>query len=218
MKLKHFGYLFFTTLVLLASMQACSHESYSDPNGAICFERDILPIFNSKCASSGCHDASSRAEGYVLDSYKHIMKNGISKGRPNSSELYTTIIDGEMPPRRSPKLTSAEINLIHDWIADGAKNGINCVPRCDSSQFAFSTAILPLMNKYCVGCHSSGNASGNVDLSSYASVKNSFSQGGGLMTSLNHNGYFPMPKGGNKLSDCEINQVQKWINAGALNN
>lgn len=48
MKLKHFGYLFFTTLVLLAYMQACSHESYSDPNGAICFERDILPIFNSK--------------------------------------------------------------------------------------------------------------------------------------------------------------------------
>ena len=218
MKLKHFGYLFFTTLVLLASMQACSHDTYSDPNGPICFERDILPIFNSKCASSGCHDASSRAEGYVLDSYKHIMKGGISKGHPNASELYSTIIDGEMPPRRSPKLTSSEINLIHDWIAAGAKNGINCVSRCDSSQFAFSTAILPLMNKFCVGCHSSGNASASVDLSSYTGVKKSISQGQGLMTSINQNGNFPMPKGGNKLIDCEINQVKRWINAGAPNN
>lgn len=177
-------------------MQACSHESYSDPNGPICFERDILPIFNSKCASSGCHDANRGAEGYVLDTYKHIMSSGIAKGHPTSSKLYTIIIDGEMPPKNSPKLTFGEINLIHDWIAAGAKNGINCISRCDSSQFAFSTAILPLMNKFCVGCHSSGNASGKVDLSSYAGVKNSFNQGGGLMTSLRHNGYFPMPKGG----------------------
>jgi len=39
-----------------------------------------------------------------------------------------------------------------------------------------------------------------------------------LMKSLDHTGYYPMPKGGNKLSDCEINQVKNWINAGALNN
>jgi len=216
MKLKHFGYLLFTTLVLLASMQACSHDTYSDPNGPICFERDILPIFNSRCASSGCHDANSSAEGYVLDSYKHITKSGISKGRPISSELYTIIVDGEMPPKRSPKLTNDEVNLIHDWIAAGAKNGINCVSRCDSSQFTFSKSILPLMNKYCVGCHSASNPSAAVDVSSYTGVKASISKG--LMKSLDHTGYYPMPKGGNKLSDCEINQVKNWINAGAPNN
>jgi hypothetical protein len=26
-----------------------------------------------------------------------------------------------------------------------------------------------------------------------------------------------MPKGGKKLSDCEIKQFEKWINAGAKN-
>jgi hypothetical protein len=31
-------------------------------------------------------------------------------------------------------------------------------------------------------------------------------------------GYSAMPKGGNKLADCQITQVQKWIQAGALNN
>jgi hypothetical protein len=216
MKFKHFAVIAALSITLIWGMQSCQHESMGDPNAAICFERDILPIFNSKCASSGCHDANSSAEGYVLDSYKHITKSGISKGRPNSSELYTIIVDGEMPPKRSPKLTNDEVNLIHDWIAAGAKNGINCVSRCDSSQFTFSKSILPLMNKYCVGCHSTGNSSAAVDVSSYAGVKSSISKG--LMKSLDHTGYYPMPKGGSKLSDCEINQVKNWINAGALNN
>lgn len=216
--MKRFGFLVLATAGLIAAMQSCAHEVFSDPNGSICFERDILPIFNSKCASSGCHDANSSAEGYVLDSYKHITSSGISKGHPSSSKLYNIIIDGEMPPRRSPKLTTNEINLIRDWIADGAKNGINCASVCDSAKFTFAAVISPMMNKYCVGCHSSGNPSGNVDLSTYVGVKNSITQNQGLLMSLNQNGYYPMPKGGNKLSACEINQVKNWINAGAPNN
>lgn len=216
--MKRFGFLVVATAGLIAAMQSCAHEIFSDPNARICFERDILPIFNSKCASSGCHDANSSAEGYVLDSYKHITSSGISKGHPSSSKLYNIIIDGEMPPRRSPKLTTNEINLIRDWIADGAKNGINCASVCDSAKFTFAAVILPMMNKYCVGCHSSGNPSGNVDLSTYVGVKNSITQNQGLLMSLNQNGYYPMPKGGNKLSACEINQVKNWINAGAPNN
>jgi len=217
-QMKRFGFLVVATAGLIAAMQSCAHEIFSDPNARICFERDILPIFNSKCASSGCHDANSSAEGYVLDSYKHITNSGISKGHPSSSKLYNIIIDGEMPPRRSPKLTTNEINLIRDWIADGAKNGINCASVCDSAKFTFAAVILPMMNKYCVGCHSSGNPSGNVDLSTYVGVKNSITQNQGLLMSLNQNGYYPMPKGGNKLSACEINQVKNWINAGAPNN
>jgi len=217
-QMKRFGFLVLATAGLIAAMQSCAHEVFSDPNGRICFERDILPIFNSKCASSGCHDANSSAEGYVLDSYKHITSSGISKGHPSSSKLYNIIIDGEMPPRRSPKLTTNEINLIRDWIADGAKNGINCASVCDSAKFTFAAVISPMMNKYCVGCHSSGNPSGNVDLSNYVGVKNSITQNQGLLMSLNQNGYYPMPKGGNKLSACEINQVKNWINAGAPNN
>jgi len=217
-QMKRFGFLVVATAGLIAAMQSCAHEIFSDPNARICFERDILPIFNSKCASSGCHDANSSAEGYVLDSYKHITSSGISKGHPSSSKLYNIIIDGEMPPRRSPKLTTNEINLIRDWIADGAKNGINCASVCDSAKFTFAAVISPMMNKYCVGCHSSGNPSGNVDLSTYVGVKNSITQNQGLLMSLNQNGYYPMPKGGNKLSACEINQVKNWINAGAPNN
>jgi hypothetical protein len=72
-----------------------------------------------------------------------------------------------------------------------------------------------MMTKYCVGCHAYPNASAQVELSGYIGVKNAINQG--LLKSLDHSGYYPMPKGGAKLSDCEINQVRNWIQRGAPN-
>jgi mono/diheme cytochrome c family protein len=186
-----------------------------DPNAAICFERDILPIFNSKCAMSGCHDAGTAAEGYDLSNYSKIVGDGIVKGKPGKSEIYEEIEDGEMPPKGYTKLSDAEKQLLYDWIADGAKNGINCAVKCDSTISGFASAIQPIMTKYCVGCHSYPNASAQVELSGYIGVKNAINQG--LLKSIDHSGYYPMPKGGAKLSDCEINQVRKWIQRGAPN-
>jgi uncharacterized membrane protein len=196
-------------------MQSCQHEQMGDPNAAICFERDILPIFNSKCAMSGCHDAGTAAEGYDLSNYKKIISDGIVKGKPNSSELYEVVADNEMPPKGYTKLSDAEKQMLYDWIADGAKNGINCAVKCDSAVSGFSAVIQPMMTKYCVGCHAYPNASAQVELSGYIGVKNAINQG--LLKSLDHSGYYPMPKGGAKLSDCEINQVRNWIQRGAPN-
>jgi mono/diheme cytochrome c family protein len=73
------------------------------------------------------------------------------------------------------------------------------------------------MNTYCKGCHNQASLGGGIDLSTYATVK--ASAAGRLMGSINHTaGYSAMPKGSNKLSDCQIRQIQKWINAGTLNN
>lgn len=215
MRFKQFLVIGALALTFVWGMQSCQHESMGDPNAAICFERDILPIFNSKCAMSGCHDAGTAAEGYRLDSYKQIVSQGIVKGKPNSSEIYDEIAKNSMPPRKSTQMTSEEKKLIYDWIAAGAKNGINCAVQCDSSVSGFASSIQPTMNKYCVGCHSASNASAGVDLSSHTGVKASV--GKGLMNSLDHVGYFPMPKGGNKLSACEINQVRNWIKRGTPN-
>ena len=39
------------------------------------------------------------------------------------------------------------------------------------------------------------------------------------MGTINHaSGFSRMPKGGGKLTDCEISQLQKWIDNGILNN
>ncbi len=201
-------------LILSVIIPGCEHTSVTD--SGICFERDIQPIFNSKCAMSGCHDAGTKAEGYLLDNYNHIVRKGLVKGSANNSEIYEEIVDGKMPPRGYTKLSSSELALIREWIDAGAPNGTNCPTVCDSALFTFSGQVQPLMNKYCVGCHSASNASAGVDVSSYTGVKNSINSG--LVASLEHTGYFPMPKGGNKLTNCEIAQVKKWIAAGAPNN
>ncbi len=215
MNIKKFSLIAAFAFVGVWGMQSCQHEQMGDPNAAICFERDILPIFNSKCAMSGCHDAGTAAEGYDLSNYSKIVGDGIVKGKPGKSEIYEEIEDGEMPPKGYTKLTDAEKQLLYDWIADGAKNGINCAVKCDSTISGFASAIQPIMTKYCVGCHSYPNASAQVELSGYIGVKNAINQG--LLKSIDHSGYYPMPKGGAKLSDCEINQVRKWIQRGAPN-
>jgi hypothetical protein len=215
MNFKHFTVIAALSITLIWGMQSCQHESMGDPNAAICFERDILPIFNSKCAMSGCHDAGTSAEGYTLDNYKNIVSDGIVAGKPNKSEVYESIADGEMPPKGYTKLSDAEKQMLYDWIADGAKNGINCAVKCDSAVSGFTAVIQPMMTKYCVGCHAYPNASAQVELSGYSGVKNAINQG--LLKSLDHSGYYPMPKGGAKLSDCEINQVRNWIQRGAPN-
>jgi len=215
MKFKQFFVIAALSITFIWGMQSCQHESMGDPNAAICFERDILPIFNSKCAMSGCHDAGTSAEGYTLDNYKNIVSDGIVAGKPNKSEVYESIADGEMPPKGYTKLSDAEKQLIYDWIVGGAKNGINCAVKCDSAVSGFSAVIQPMMTKYCVGCHAYPNASAQVELSGYIGVKNAINQG--LLKSLDHSGYYPMPKGGAKLSDCEINQVRNWIQRGAPN-
>jgi hypothetical protein len=215
MNIKKFSLIAAFAFVGVWGMQSCQHEQMGDPNAAICFERDILPIFNSKCAMSGCHDAGTAAEGYDLSNYKKIVSHGIVKGKPNSSELYEVVADNEMPPKGYTKLSDAEKQMLYDWIADGAKNGINCAVKCDSAVSGFTAVIQPMMTKYCVGCHAYPNASAQVELSGYIGVKNAINQG--LLKSMDHTGYYPMPKGGAKLSDCEINQVRNWIQRGAPN-
>ncbi len=58
----------------------------------ICFQRDILPIFLSNCAMSGCHDAQSHKGGYVLTSYATITEKGIKPYRPEKSKIYKVLI------------------------------------------------------------------------------------------------------------------------------
>jgi hypothetical protein len=187
-------------------------------DGSVCFESSVLPIFLSSCAKSGCHDANSRREGYVLNSYASIVSRGISPGNANGSKLYKILFasgEDRMPP--DAPLTQAQKDSIALWINQGAKNTVNCNCNCDTTKFTYATIIQPLLSSTCVGCHKPGSLGGNIDLSTYTSVKIQASNGK-LLGSIQHSaGYSPMPQGG-KLSDCQITQIKNWINAGAVNN
>jgi hypothetical protein len=93
------------------------------------------------------------------------------------------------------------------------------VGSCDSSAVTYSGTVAPvLQSNGCTSCHSGGAPSGNISLASYSDVR-IVAQNGRLYGAISHTaGFAPMPQGGNKMSDCTINKIKAWIDAGAPNN
>lgn len=214
-------------IAAVVTLTACKHQVYVLPvsmrteDSSQCFERDILPIFQSNCAKSNCHD-SRGAGGYVLDSYANIIKEGIVPGNYAASKIYQSLIaSGEdLMPKDAPALSPTQIALIRQWIYEGAVNSTNCSSNCDTNNYTYSGAIKPLFDTYCDGCHNSMSAAstgGGYVLDTYDGMK-TVALNGSLVGSLTENGYPLMPQTGGPLSDCQITQVKKWVAAGAPNN
>lgn len=220
-----------TAIFLLSMINGCKHEIYLPADGSadttvvvencspdtVYFSNQVFPLINSTCAKAGCHDAISHEEGLNLTSYTNIMKY-IVPFNPSRSKLFTVLTkSGEerMPQPPNAPWTSQQIALFRTWINQGAlNNGCNS---CDTADFKYSTAIQPIIQNNCVGCHSGSSASGNINLSTYAGVK-AVVVNGKLFGSISWAaGYSAMPKGA-KLTDCKIKQVKKWIDAGSPNN
>ena len=195
----------------------------------ICFTQNIAPIFQSNCGKTGCHDVTSHKEGYVLTNYNTIMQNseGIVPHYPNSSKLFTITSSsaGEdiMPPSPNPPLTSAQRELLRQWIADGALNS-NCPwTTCDTTgTISFISGVDPIIQTNCVGCHNATNTSGGVTLNGYTQVKyysETLRNGTPIIVgALRHkSGFIPMPPSG-ILNTCQIRTVELWISQGMLNN
>ena len=190
-------------------------------NTTVCFETEILPIFQSNCAKSGCHDAITHEKDYIFDSYANIIREGIVFGNATNSEVYEVLFEtgnDKMPPAPNPDLTPAQKALIGKWINEGAVNTTNCGTSCDTAQFKYGANISLIMSNYCTGCHGGTAPSANINLTTHAGVS-AQATNGRLTGAITHTaGYSPMPKNAAKLSDCQIIQVKNWVAAGAPNN
>ena len=246
---KRFTYIITAALLLfcLVFANGCKHEPVypigqepvgggnggpggpGNPGGEPCdpsviyFEQQILPIFISNCAMSGCHDAGTAQDGIVLTSYSSIMNSDvIEPGDANDSEVYEVITETD-PDKRMPQppqnpLTSAQISLIQQWINQGAQNNSCAQTACDTFNVTFSASVKPILQNSCQGCHSGASPSAGIDLSTHAGVQ-TVALNGRLYGAVNHvTGYKPMPQGGNKLPFCDIRKIKIWIDAGAPNN
>jgi hypothetical protein len=98
----------------------------SDPNGPpqfVSFSGDLIPIFNTHCNSSGCHDAvPSHAPSLVPDkAYNALISGGfVNTAVPNQSTIYVVCQTGAMPPTGA--LKASDTQKILDWIRNGAPN------------------------------------------------------------------------------------------------
>jgi len=92
---------------------------------------------------------------------------------------------------------------------------------CDLTNVTFAATVTPILQASCYSCHSNSNAAssgGGIKIQNYVDVV-ILANNGKLMGTINHaSGYQAMPQGGGKLTDCEISQLQKWIENGKLNN
>ena len=229
--MKQIAYVWMSTLLSFFFL-SCKHDPYfpivdlSEQTGIdkpcdpsiIYFEKDVMPLLLSSCAYTGCHDAKTAAEGVILDTYENTLRTGgVVPFKPGDSELYEYLFesgDDRMPPSPDSPLSQKEKDLIRDWIGQGAENFV--CNSCDTAVFTFTRAIQPMLDSYCLRCHNDTRSDGGVSLSGYNKVKTSVDNGSFWGTLTATNGFPLMPQGA-PITDCELEQVRKWIENGAQN-
>ena len=87
------------------------------------FAADILPILNSNCNSSGCHNTSTAGGGYIFDNYNEV-KSALNNdsARVMSSIIQDNSTNVEYMPKGGGKLSDCEISKITIWVSSGAPN------------------------------------------------------------------------------------------------
>ena len=190
------------------------------------FQRDILPMLQSNCAKSGCHDEATAQNGVILTSYEKVTQTGdINIFNPTDSDIYEVLVDDDpddrMPPSPNTPLSDDQAALILKWIQQGAQD-LSCTDSsansCDTISVSYSQTVSPILTNHCTGCHSGASASGGIQLNTHAGVA-AVAQNGRLWGAISHqNGYSPMPQGGDQLPACELSQIKAWIDDGALDN
>lgn len=94
----------------------------SAQTATVSFVNDVLPILQSRCVN--CHGGERTQKGLNLTTFANLMagsENGsvIAPGNSDTSKLAELIISQKMP-KRGPKLTPPQIQIIVDWINQGA--------------------------------------------------------------------------------------------------
>ena len=111
-------------IMLLVLLAGCDSE--------VSFSKNVMPILEAKCLS--CHaegEKGFKASGLSVESYEQVMKGTrdgpvIEPGYSYFSTLQIVVEHRADPsssmPKQSAKLSSAEIQIIGEWIDQGARN------------------------------------------------------------------------------------------------
>jgi len=99
-------------------------EAVAAEVSTISFANDVMPIIQSRCVN--CHGGRSVEEGLLMRSYDEILvgsDNGpvIVPGDVTQS-LLVELITAQKMPKKGPKLTPPQIQVITEWVAAGAPN------------------------------------------------------------------------------------------------
>jgi cytochrome c553 len=116
--------------------KAIEASSKTDAALAKQFHGTVLPILRDQCFR--CHGEKEKG-GLKLDSRESVLRAGESElvavvpGKPEESELIEQVRSGAMPPTGSP-LSEEEIQVLENWIRDGAVWPAPLIPQEQVSQ------------------------------------------------------------------------------------
>ena len=202
--------------------------------GVVYFENQILKLIVTKCAMTrpGCHGVAPFAFGSdgAID-FRTYAGNllFVDPGAPYNSEIYEKNTkrdpDDRMPPPGIWQLTAEEVELIYDWIAQGALNN-RCEPCEDTLYDSFELTISPLLYKNCSGCHNSQVNAGSISFYAYPPVMNNINKTGveamcqSILSTLKYSDTnattSAMPRNIGKLYECEVKKIEKWVDVTLL--
>jgi hypothetical protein len=233
-------YLSLSVIILLAVFSwvtSCTHVANIANIPEICFTSDILPIFSSNCAISGCHDGGGGADSHMaLNSYAEISRR-VTPGNPNGSSLYQAIIAkwaNRMPPNKPLSLENRE--KIRIWIEQGAPE-TTCTDTTGNTgntgntggtyvaRACFSRDILPVIVSKCgsTGCHDATTHREGYNYTTYTNILSSVTPGNPTasrlykaMTTATGESKMP-PSGSPQMTTAEKDSINHWIAYGALN-
>jgi uncharacterized membrane protein len=106
--------------VRVADAAAAEEPKKADEKKAPSFKTDVMPILSDACAN--CHAGRKKKAGVDLSSYDAVLKS-VKVNEPDKSRLVKSVTGQGaklMPPKRG--LSDAQVKLIKEWIAAGAKN------------------------------------------------------------------------------------------------
>jgi hypothetical protein len=92
--------------------------------GEVSYSADVLPILESRCIQ--CHGGDKTEGELLMLTYDQLMAGGedgvvVVPGDADNSLMAQLLIEQKMP-KRGPKLTPAQTQIIVDWINQGALN------------------------------------------------------------------------------------------------
>ena len=107
-----------------APAEALTEVPAAAPSGDVSFANDVMPIIQSRCIR--CHGEERIEEGLVMFTYEDILAgsdNGpiVVPGDTVNSLMVELVASKEMP-KRGPKLTPPQVEIITNWVAAGAPN------------------------------------------------------------------------------------------------
>lgn len=163
----------------------------------------IEPIMNQSCATSGCHDATTKADGIELTSFDRVKDAFVDE------DAWEEITSNRMPVGNP--LSQSDKDAIEAWIESDYTDGVVETPA------TYVNDIAPLINQSCATsyCHDSGAPSAGLDLSTYALVKTAFSSTGSS-SSLGRIKSGNMPKNGTAFTQTQIDLIENWIDNGFI--